>query len=342
MTNAYKIIYGKVTVKMNWGDKIERICAVLVCILTAVCILPVWAVSIVWTQSFWNETSQEYTDVFMFRIRDGIKFNLLFCIVALFLFTMICVGARRMKQWQITALIALEAVAVVIFCGVYNWQLRPIQWADYSQIVSIAGAFVRGDFSQFTPGAYLATYPHQLGLICLVMGIIKLVGGANAIPTFQILNCFCAGGILVFGYRIVHCIWQRKEIDLIYGLIQGMCLPLYFYTGLVYGEIISIMLLLVGMEQMVRMCCQKRVTWQRAGVMLLSLGLAVAFRKNSLVVFIAMGIVLLIVMLKEKYWKLMLLYLVLFGGVLYRLFCGKESLGRSRMKELCPLPYGFT
>ena len=129
---------------MNWSDRIERICAVLVCTLTAVCILPIWAVSIVWTQTFWSENLQEYTDAFMFRIRDGIKSNLLFCVVILLLFTIICAGARRIKQWQITALIALEAVAIVIFCGVYNWQLRPIQWADYGQIVSNAEAFARG------------------------------------------------------------------------------------------------------------------------------------------------------------------------------------------------------
>ena len=301
---------------ISLGDIVERVCAIFVCILIVACMLPIWVVSIIWTQSFWDEAAQEYTEVFLGRIRDNIKGNLLFCILILLLLMVICVCVKQIKWWSVNVLAVLEAVGIVIFCWVYNQQLRPIQWADFGQIVYIAGQFANGDFTQFTAGSYLAMYPQQLGLICLLWGIIKLVGTANAVPFFQFVNCLCAGGILILGHRAVHCMWERKEIDVIYLLLQGFCLPVYFYTGIVYGEIISIVLLFIGIGQMAKMLRQKSITLFRMSVMLVSVGLAVTFRKNSLVVLIAMGIVLLVTIFKNKSWRLgVLLFVLILGGL---------------------------
>lgn len=316
-------------------DKIERTCAIIVCVLTVAFMLPIWIGSVQWTQIFWDEIAWKYTDIFMFRIRDGIKGNLLFCVVVTLMLMSVCAGGKWIKQWQVNILVFLETVGVVVFCWVYTRELRPQQWADFAQIVNIAKQFVDGDFSQFSAGSYLATYPQQLGLICLMEGIIKLVGTANAVPVFQFLNCLCAGGISFFGYRAVHYIWERKGIEVTYLLMQGMCLPVFFYTGIVYGEIISLMLMMIGIGQMTKIL-RGSITCSGVVVMLISVSLAVVFRKNSLIVLIAMGIVLLVTVLKNKQWRLSLLLFVLIFGALFPFILRNGIYGRYPVEGAMP------
>lgn len=294
------------------NDKVERICAIGVCVLTVVIMFWLWVESIVWTQTFWSEIEMDYTDAFMPRIRDGIKGNILFCILLSIVLAGICLGVKKwIKQWHITVILVVEAVAMIVFSWIYLCELRAVQWADFGQIINIANEFVNGDYSQFEAGNYLATYPHQLGLVCFMTGIIKLVGAGNAVSVFQFLNCLCVGGILVGGYCAVRNIWDKKETDIVYLLMQGLCLPLYFYTPLVYGEIISTMFLMFGIAQMVKMLRQQRLACLRVVAMLVCTGLAVCFRKNSLIILIAMGIVILITLFKEKCPKIGVLLIVL-------------------------------
>ncbi len=291
--------------KKKWNDRAERFCAIAVCVLTAGIMLWFWCVSLASTQTFWEIEAEAYTDAYMPRVRDGIKGNILFLVVMTALLVMICKAAEKwIKQWHVAVLLVAEMVAVIAFSWIYVRRLGAVQWGDFYCVVDIAGQILEGNYSQFAPGSYLATYPHQIGLCGLVMFLIRLVGETNVVPAFQSLNCLCAGGILLCGYRAVHAVWNRKELDVVYLLVQGLCLPLYFYTPLVYGEIISILLILISITQLGVMLREQKIIRWRALVMLLCTGFAVCFRKNTLIVLIAMCIVILVTVLKNRKWRL--------------------------------------
>lgn len=319
------------------NEKVERICAIGVTLLTAISMLWLWAASVLWTQTFWDSNQQEYVDAFMPRIRDGVKGNLFFSFaLIMFLIIIYFMAKKWMKPWHMKLFLFLEIICSMFFCWNYIRNLEAVQWADFARIYQIAHQFLNGDFSQFEPGNYLATYPHQLGLVCFMMGIIRFVGDANAIPTFQFINCVCVGGIFWWGYQCVHNIWEKKEIELIYLLIQGMCFPLYFYTPLVYGEIISVMFLLVTIANISRMLREHQMVWWRIAVTFGSAGLAVCARKNSLIVLIAIGIIILVVLIKEKNWKIGTLLLVLVASLLLPLLLQNVVFGKYNKKAAMP------
>jgi len=291
--------------KKEWNNKIERICAVGVCGLVVGIMLWLWSVSVMWTQTFWSLELGEYTDAYMFRVRDGVKSNILFLVILSVVLIALCKMAQKwLEQWHITLLLIFEMIATVVFSWSYVCNLQAYQWADFGNIVQISRQFLAGDYSSFAPGNYMATYPHQLGLVCLMMVITKIAGTAYAISAFQFLNCLCVALFLLGGYRAVHIIWRRKGIDIVYLLIQGMCLPLYFYTPLVYGEIISTVLMMVCIIQVLTMLKKQKFVLWRAIVLLLCMGLAMCFRKNSIIVIIAIGIIIIVTVIKLKKWKL--------------------------------------
>ncbi|MBQ8189930.1 MAG: hypothetical protein IJZ44_09150 [Lachnospiraceae bacterium] len=324
--------------KRNKNEIIERICAIGISVLTIVIMAFLWGASVIWTHTFWNTNTQEYTDAFMPRIRDGIKGNLIFCFVAICLLIAIYTGVKKyIRSWQIKLFLFLEMIAMVGFSWIYVCDLQAMQWADFSQIIITAQQFIDGDFSLFTPGEYIATYPHQLGLVSLFAGIIKLTGGAGkATSVFQFMNCLCVGGILLNGYRAVNNMWRKKEINAIYLLIQGLCFPLYFYTPLVYGELISIMFLMVSTAQLAKILYTLKITAWDIIVIIVSAGLAVSFRKNSLIILIAMGIVIVITAIKSKRWKINILLITLIAGMTFPVIIEKGIYGRYNQNASMP------
>ena len=324
--------------KRNKNEIIERICAIGISVFTIVIMAFLWGAGVIWTHTFWNTNTQEYTDAFMPRIRDGIKGNFIFCFIAILLLIAIYVGVKKyIRSWQIKLFLVLEMIAMIGFSWTYVCDLQVMQWADFSQIIITAQQFIDGDFSLFMPGEYMATYPHQLGLVSLFAAIIKLTGDAGkATSVFQFMNCLCVGGILLNGYRAVNNIWRKKEINAIYLLIQGLCLPLYFYTPLVYGELISIMLLMISIAQLAKILFSLKIKAADIIVMIVSSGLAVCFRKNSLIILIAMGIVIVITSVKNKSWQINIILITLIAGMTFPVFVEKGIYGRYNQNASMP------
>ena len=322
----------------KWNNKAERICVWGICILSAICMLPIWAVTLRWSQPFWGWNTHEYMDSNLDRIPDGIKSNLLFCAVIVFFFCFLGLLFKtgKIRQLHIHALAVFIAVCGGIFSWIYLRQLRPIQHADFWRIVSIGQMFASKNFSQFHAGEYLATYPHQLGLICLMALFVKTFGGAYATMAFQAMNCICIGLILFQGYRVVHQIWENKEIDVIFIFLQGLCLPLYFYAGLVYGEIISILLLYIGINAMVHMIKSSSLHCRHIITLLISTGLAVTFRKNSLIILIAMSIIIIISMIAPKKFLLGSVLVILALSALFPTFLRNFVFGKFPVEGAMP------
>ena len=99
------------------------------------------------------------------------------------------------------------------------------------------------------------------------------------------------------GYKLLQLICKNLEAVIYYILFFLGCVPLFLYVPYVYGEIISITFTMVLMWQTVRYCKTSKKTCFLWGT--IAIVLACIVRKNSLIVLVAVGIILLIHSIKE-------------------------------------------
>lgn len=283
-------------------EKVNRFCKFAVSVLAMAILLGLGVASLIWTQPFFFYENREYMDLFAPRLRDGIKNNVLLLIfMVIFLIMLVFITKKWIKQWQIKVFLVIEMVVVFAAGCVYIWNLQALPFADSLNIITYARAFSCGDFSVFGEGKYLSMYPHQISITWFISILIRLFPNCDIYIVFQILNCVCISGILCAGYYVVHSLWNRNTVDMVYLCIQGMCLPLLFYSAHIYGELPALFLTLVFIGQFVKIIQgSKKMLWFRLPAACISIGMAMCFRKNTLIVVVAVCIISVLSLLFDK------------------------------------------
>lgn len=298
--------------------KFDTFCRWIVSILAACLMLMPFGFSIVFSQVFYNEDSGEYVEIYMPFLRDGIKKNIFGILIAfLLLFGLSLFAEKWMKEWQIRILLIAEILGIFFFCSFYLKQLQAVPWADSGAIINVAEELLTGDYSSFEKGNYLAIYPNQIGITWLITCLIKLFPQCAIETVLQVLNCVCAAGIVFWGYMAVHDLWKKKSIEIVYLGVQGGYLPLYFYTGFMYGEIISLFLAVVSISMVIKSLRNKhRLGFVvEMGIAGLSMGAAVLIRNNNLIVLMAVCIVLAVIAICEKNRRCCIMIFVMIIGI---------------------------
>lgn len=324
---------------------IENIAAVGTGILGTVSMAWLFSVSFVYTQTFFVEEQGEYLEQFMPRVRDGIKGNVLFIFGAVLLFGLFLWAGRRIKK-DIVLKTVLVAACVFPFLlstvWIHTMHISP--WADSGKLIEIAEMFARGDYSEFIQGSYLTAYPQQVGLVMLHHLAFRL--GWNPVFTFQTLSSLALPLCTLAGYRLVDSLWENKAVDVIYLLLQMCCLPFFFYTTFVYGEVLSITFQMLALSFAAALLKKGENKRRLAGLILFT-GAALFIRKNSLIIVAAMALCGLVTLLRrEKRAAAGLLLAGLLAGcvlpaLVEKVVYGRYETGADSMPSFCHIAMGM-
>lgn len=324
---------------------IERTAAIGTGILGTVCMAWLFLVSFVYTQTFFVEEQGEYLEQFMPRVRDGVKGNLLFILAALLLFGLFLWANRRVKR-DIVLKIVLGAACIFPFLLATVWihSMHISPWADSGKLIEIADMFAKGDYSEFTQGSYLTAYPQQIGLVMLHHLALRL--GWNPAAAFQTLSSLAVPLCTFAGYRLVDNLWENKDVDMIYLFLQAGCLPFFFYTTFVYGEVLSITFQMFALS-FAAAILKKGWNKRRLAGLILFTGAALFIRKNSLIIVAAMALCGLIMLLRrEKRAAAGLLLAGLLAGcvlpaLVEKAVYGRHETGADSMPSFCHIAMGM-
>lgn len=238
-------------------------------------------------------------------------------ITAVFCGAMLLVGLLYDKvfcKWNRNVLLGITCI-VVLALGIY-WVsasgTKPI--ADQGLICAYANALNDGDFRGIWKGRYLARYDHLLGLTTLLRGLFLLFGRDNYMA-FQYFNALMLPVIVFSGCQIVRKLsGNNGRAEMYYLVLIATCFPMYAYTAFVYGEVSSTAVTLLAAWLL--LSCLDKFTVLKVIALALASGVAVQLRKNTLIVLIAFGIVVLVSLIRKFRWQVLVTGISVLAGVL--------------------------
>jgi len=185
--------------------------------------------------------------------------------------------------------------------------------ADQAGICAQANAMNDGDYSVIWSGHYLARLKHLLGITTLLRGLFLLFGRDNYIA-FQYFNAFMLPLIVFSGCKIVRIISaNNRKAEVFYLTLIVTCFPMYAYTAFVYGDLSSTAVALFAAWLL--LSCLERFSIAKLLLFMLACGTAVQLRKNTLIILIAFGIVILVRLLRGWDWHVLLTGCAIMAGV---------------------------
>lgn len=202
---------------------------------------------------------------------------------------------RRIPAWKpyIIGIVSVYVYGVSVL-WVSICHIRPS--GDGEALCYAAHRIITGNYIDMLEPGYLFIFPHQLSLLSVIHGIFTLFGVWNY-GVFQQISALCMPLLFYSGYKFIQLICEDLEAVIYYILLFLGCIPLFLYVPYVYGEIISITFTMAFMWQAARYCKTGKKScffWGTAAILL-----ACIFRKNSLIVLIAAGIVLALHSIKK-------------------------------------------
>jgi len=224
----------------------------------------------------------------------------------LFALIYFCSNSSKNPKKRIKILLVLTMVWCLVIGAILIFFSKTVPAADAMSVYSIAECLARNDTSVIHPSeSYLSYYPQQVGLVAFFEILIRLW---NLLPTglpayhmikclYVVLACVC----VVFGYMIVHLLWNDAKKDACYIVLMAFNFPFVMYTSFVYGEIPSYTAMLIGIYFLLRLLrTSGRHSMPNALLGLLFFTLSVFLRKNSLIVIIAVVITALLQAFRNK------------------------------------------
>lgn len=198
--------------------------------------------------------------------------------------------------------ILLGAACLIAFGISIYWVLSSgtAPQADQAMVLDFAKAFSQGDFSGLQEPNYLTRCLHQLGLVTFHRIMFYFFGYGNYMA-FQFFNALLVPVLILSGCHIVRKLSDNNgRAEIYYLVLVGTCFPLYAYTAFVYGELSSTALVLLA--AWIMLSCLEKFTVLKLIGLAVTVGLAVQFRRNVLIILIAFGIVIFIKLLQK--WNL--------------------------------------
>ena len=253
------------------------------------------------------------TELISFR-QDNVLFNGIWIAIALTLFGGIYALVKRMKVRLNTRIIAVILAICSMFISMF-WVAgaNVLPDADQWNVSFYANMFNLGDFSGFEKGNYIATCPHQLGIVTLLRIIFSILGPDRFLG-FRLLSVLGVGIIVYVGYEIVRILTKENTFaEISYLLLAILCFPLYIYTLFIYGEILSTAVLFIAAWLL--LSCLERFGWWKIVALMVCSGLSVQLRQNSLVVLLGFLVILLVKVIQEFNWKRFVMILVIPLGI---------------------------
>lgn len=233
---------------------------------------------------------------------------------------------ERFRTWE-PYIIGIVSVYVYIISAVWVSICHIAPTGDGRTLCNVVHRMMTDNYVDMKASGYMVIFPHQFSLLSVFHLIFNLFGVGNY-KVFQHISAFCMPILFYSGYRFLKFVCKDLEIVISYILFFLGCLPLFIYVPFVYGDIISITLTMVLIWQTVRYCKTGKKTcflWGTTAIVI-----ACIVRKNSLIVLIAVGIVLMIHAIKEAnprgvIWSLVMILMVSGSDKLIHAYYEKTS-----------------
>lgn len=192
---------------------------------------------------------------------------------------------------------------------------KTVPSGDPMVVYSCAESLALGNTGVIHPtDSYLSYYPQQMGLVGYYELLIRfwnlLPIDQHAYHFIKCVNVFLAMITIYFQYKSVHLLFENDTVDTIYLSLTFLHLPLLLYTSYVYGEVPSFAFFSVGLWALLQVLRSKVINQKNLLYALCSVAaftMAVALRKNTLVLMIAVVIVTFLEALHRLAPKLFLL-----------------------------------
>lgn len=171
--------------------------------------------------------------------------------------------------------------------------------ADQIQVYNAALCFNENNFINLSPGGYIEMYPQQLGYVLYLQLLLKLFPDAG-FRIIQLVNCLFIAGTVFFACLLLNDFTQNRAVQIIGTLFWPFFLPLALLSSWVYGDIPFFCLAFAAIHFFI-------LSWrtEKKSYFFLTAAataLSILFRKNTLILLLAMAIVALVcVIVKKKY-----------------------------------------
>lgn len=233
---------------------------------------------------------------------------------------------QRIQAWK-PYIIGIVTVYMYIISVIWISNCHVIPSGDGEALCNAAYRMMLGNYIDMKDAGYMVIFPHQFSLLAVIHLIFTLSGGWNYV-VFQHINAICMPILFYSGYKFLQLVCEDLEIVLYYILFFLGCVPLFLYVPLVYGEIISIAFTMLLIWQTLRYCKTGKKSCFLWGT--IAIVLACMVRKNSLIVLIAAGIILVIHSIKEAnvrglVWLLVMVLAVSGSDKVIHMYYEKQS-----------------
>lgn len=166
--------------------------------------------------------------------------------------------------------------------------MRPVPTNDASQLDDIINDFMHGEYGALESGGYLASYPFQIGYVCIGQLLYLSFGPSNFL-VYQLLNVLSILGTLYCLYRIAEEISGSEAAEVMGALGLG-AFVLYIYATFIYNDIWSLFPQTLAMYLQIRYLKTGKVRTEiGAGA---AISIACFIKTNCIIALIAMVLTL--------------------------------------------------
>lgn len=228
--------------------------------------------------------------------------NPLICLIAVGVYVLIAELIYRCISKKATLVnhILLAVVALYsLFIG-YYWIMnaKSLPSGDPQSIFDIALRASQKDLLPMAPtGSYMSLWPFQSGIVFLYEFILRFIPNADYL-TIQICNLPYVLMMILSGYFLVRRCFKSERAVTYWLLLVPLFTPYYIFINYMYGEIPSTGLLFFAAWMLTEYFSKKKIGYVILGAG--GLGLAVMYRKNSLIFVVAYVLLSLLFALKER------------------------------------------
>ncbi len=280
------------SLRRSGGTTVSRVCSALALLLALLVLLYLCAVSLTETVDMntnnpaW-ENVETRTDSFLCNV---LSFAVLTALTVGWL--LLC---DRAPAWLVT-LLTLTAVTAFGVCFVLSSQSAP---THDSYLVSNAAYLASENDPSGLSGEYFRRFPFQLGYVLWSEGWIRLFGTGNNYLSIEILNVVCLSVAYFAILRSVRLLFGDGRAFRACAFLMLLCLQPILFCTFTYGNLPSLMFSALAIWQVLSMNGERTDLLHGIEAALL-IGLAVAIKKNSLIVAVALVIVMLIRAIRRK------------------------------------------
>jgi len=229
---------------------------------------------------------------------DNFIISILIFITAVVVFTVI---REFLKKKKITIKECYACVFMMLFVfimgNIWIFTVKCISTTDQRTVVKSAVAFIAGDYTILEKGYYMYIYPFQLGLAAYTELVFRIIGRESD-RALQMINVLSVPFTYFFLYKISNRIFKNKTTNLLTIILCIACLPLFFFTPFVYGDVITQTLVVAAAYFSLKYMDTRKIRWSILVIVLITI--ATQLKTNTLIAAIAFMILYVFFGIRER------------------------------------------